>query len=106
MALLTARALIHFRTATGILLSKTYFVRTFPRYKNFDLIALRIQGTFDGEELDGDADDTTYTCGDCDLVKKLTSAFLKDIVFERCNAFSCSNCGLRNNTLIDFLVYW
>jgi hypothetical protein len=55
MAFLTAGALIHFRTATGILLSKTYFVRTFPRYKNFDLIALRIQGTFDGEELDGDA---------------------------------------------------
>ncbi len=56
--------------------------------------ALRLQGIFDREELDMDAEDTIFICGNCRHVKKLSSAFFGDEI-EKDDTFKCSLCGLR-----------
>ena len=57
--------------------------------------ALRLQGIFDEEELDMDAVDTIFICGNCRQVKKLNSAFFDDEIDKDDNIFKCSLCGLR-----------
>ena len=58
--------------------------------------ALRLQGTFDREELDVDAVDTIFICGNCRQIKKINSVFLDDELDKDDDfTFKCSICGLR-----------
>ena len=59
--------------------------------------ALRLQGIFDEEELDMDAVDTIFICGNCRQVKKLSSAFFDSDEIDKDDdyTFKCSLCGLR-----------